>query len=65
MTDSSVTFKQAFAVLKQNSERLEEQQEPDIDQLMQIVEESMQAYKVCKQRIQVVQAALTQTFESE
>lgn len=65
MTDSSVTFKQAFAVLKQNSERLEEQQEPDIDQLMQIVEESMQAYEVCKQRIQVVQAALTQTFESE
>lgn len=65
MTDSSVTFKQAFAVLKQNSERLEEQQEPDIDQLMQIIEESMQAYKVCKQRIQVVQAALTQTFESE
>ena len=65
MTDSSVTFKQAFAVLKQNSERLEEQQEPDIDQLMQIVEESMQAYKICKQRIQVVQAALTQTFESE
>ena len=65
MTDSNVTFKQAFAVLKQNSERLEEQQEPDIDQLMQIVEESMQAYKVCKQRIQVVQAALTQTFESE
>ncbi|RZA02905.1 MAG: exodeoxyribonuclease VII [Moraxellaceae bacterium] len=65
MTDSNVTFKQAFAVLKQNSERLEEQQEPDIDQLMQIVEESMQAYKVCKQRIQVVQAVLTQTFESE
>ena len=65
MTDSSPTFKQAFAILKQNAERLEEQQEPDIDQLMAIVEESMKAYKVCKQRIKVVQEALTQTFDSE
>ncbi len=65
MTDSSPNFKQAFAILKQNAERLEEQQEPDIDQLMLIVEESMQAYKVCKQRIKVVQEALTQTFDSE
>lgn len=65
MTDSSPTFKQAFATLKQNAECLEEQQEPDIDQLMAIVEESMQAYKVCKQRIKVVQEALTQTFDSE
>lgn len=65
MTDSSPTFKQAFAILQQNAERLEEQQEPDIDQLMAIVEDSMQAYKVCKQRIKVVQEALTQTFDSE
>lgn len=65
MTDTTPTFKQAFAILKQNSERLEDQEEPDIDQLMLIVEESMQAYKVCKQRIKVVQEALAQTFDSE
>ncbi|ONG42267.1 exodeoxyribonuclease VII [Alkanindiges hydrocarboniclasticus] len=62
---STLDFKQAFAVLKQNAERLEAQQEPDLDQLMVIVEESMQAYKVCKQRIKAVQDALNQTFEHD
>ncbi|RYY77791.1 MAG: exodeoxyribonuclease VII small subunit [Moraxellaceae bacterium] len=61
----TIDFKQAFALLKQNAERLEDQQEPDLDQLMLIVEESMQAYKVCKQRIKAVQDALSQTFEHD
>lgn len=65
MTESVLNFKQAFDVLKQNAERLEDQQEPDIDQLMEIVEESMQAYKICKQRIKVVQEALSHSFEDE
>ncbi len=65
MTGSVLNFKQAFDVLKQNAEKLEDQQEPDIDQLMEIVEESMQAYKICKQRIKVVQEALTHTFNDE
>lgn len=63
--DSALDFKQAFALLKHNAERLEEQQEPDLDQLMLIVEESMQAYKVCKQRIKAVQDALNQTFVTD
>ena len=62
---ATIDFKQAFALLKQNAERLENQQEPDLDQLMLIVEESMQAYKVCKQRIKAVQEALNQTFEQD
>lgn len=62
---SSLDFKQAFAILRQNAERLEDQQEPDLDQLMVIVEESMQAYKVCKQRIKAVQDALNQTFDQD
>lgn len=62
---SVMDFKQAFAVLKQNAERLEDQQEPDLDQLMVIVEESMQAYRACKARIKAVQDALNQTFEHD
>lgn len=62
---AAVDFKQAFALLKQNAERLEDQQEPDLDQLMLIVEESMQAYKVCKQRIKAVQNTLNQMFEHD
>ncbi|XID75782.1 exodeoxyribonuclease VII small subunit [Alkanindiges sp. WGS2144] len=65
MTDSTPNFKQAFDTLKQNAATLEEQQEPDIDQLMVLIEESMQAYKICKQRIEAVQQALNRTFEGE
>lgn len=65
MSNLDLNFKQAFEVLKNNSRKLEEQDEPDIDQLMSIVEESMQAYKVCKSRIKAVQQALDATFASE
>lgn len=65
MTESAQSFKQAFEILKNNAAQLEQQQEPDIDQLMDIVNESMQAYNVCKQRIEAVQQALDATFEGD
>lgn len=65
MTESAQSFKQAFEILKQNAAQLEQQQEPNIDQLMDIVNESMQAYNVCKQRIEAVQQALDATFEGD
>lgn len=39
------------------------QEEPDIDNLMKIVEESMSAYKACKSRVDAVQQALNETFK--
>lgn len=65
MTESAQSFKQAFEILKQNAAQLELQQEPDIDQLMEIVNESMQAYTICKQRIEAVQQALDATFQAD
>ncbi len=41
---------------------LESQEEPDIDNLMKIVEESMTAYKASKSRVDAVQQALNETF---
>lgn len=38
-------------------------EEPDIDNLMKIVEESMTAYKACKSRVDAVQQALNETFK--
>lgn len=52
------TFKQAYGVLQQHAETLRNQQEPNIDDLLTIVTESVNAYKVCKQRIDAVEAAL-------
>ncbi|UBX53774.1 exodeoxyribonuclease VII [Acinetobacter pseudolwoffii] len=50
-------------ILKKNAELLESQEDPDIDNLMKIVEESMSAYKICKSRVDAVQVALNDTFK--
>lgn len=63
MTNETLSFKDGYEILKRNAEQLESQQEPDIDNLMKIVEESMTAYKACKSRIEAVQQALNDTFK--
>lgn len=51
-------FKEAYGVLSRHAQALRDQQEPNIDDLLSIVTESVDAYKVCKQRIDAVEAAL-------
>ncbi|OAL79178.1 exodeoxyribonuclease VII [Acinetobacter sp. SFB] len=63
MAKKELSFKQGYEILKKNVELLESQQDPDIDNLMKIVEESMAAYKACKSRIDAVQQALNETFK--
>ncbi len=52
------TFKEAYGVLSRHAQTLRNQQEPNIDDLLTIVTESVDAYKVCKERIDAVEAAL-------
>ena len=52
------TFKQAYGVLQQHARTLRDQEEPNIDDLLTIVTESVAAYKVCKDRIEAVEKAL-------
>ena len=61
--DNTLSFKEGYEILKRNAELLDAQQEPDIDNLMKIVEESMAAYKTCKTRVDAVQQALDDTFK--
>ena len=63
MSHDTLSFQEGYDILKKNAELLESQQEPDIDNLMKIVEESMQAYKACKSRVESVQNALNETFK--
>lgn len=63
MTKKELTFKDGYEILKKNAELLETQEQPDIDNLMKIVEESMNAYKACKSRVDAVQQALNETFK--
>ncbi|MBT2304567.1 hypothetical protein J7E70_29530 [Variovorax paradoxus] len=52
------SFRDAYGVLQQHAETLRDQAEPNIDDLLTIVTESVDAYKVCKERIDAVEAAL-------
>ena len=52
------SFKQAYGVLQRHAQTLREQREPSIDDLLTIVTESVEAYKVCQQRIEAVEKAL-------
>jgi exodeoxyribonuclease VII small subunit len=59
------TFEAAYHILKDNAASLQQQEEPNIDDLMTIVEESISAYKVCQTRIDAVQQALDAAFSDD
>lgn len=54
----SETFKKSYGVLQAHAQTLRKQSEPNIDDLLKIVEESVGAYKVCLARIDAVEKAL-------
>jgi exodeoxyribonuclease VII small subunit len=57
------TFKEAYGVLQKHAETLRDQQDPNIDDLLTIVTESVEAYNVCKDRIDAVELALKAALE--
>lgn len=59
---SETTFRQAYSVLQKHAETLRAQKEPNIDELLTMVTESVEAYKVCKTRIDAVSQALEQAL---
>jgi exodeoxyribonuclease VII small subunit len=59
---SERTFRDAYGVLQRHPETLRNQREPNIDDLLAIVTESVEAYKVCKIRIDAVEQALEQAL---
>ena len=55
---TTTSFKEAYGVLLKHSEALRQQREPNIDELLTVVEESVAAFKTCKARIAAVESAL-------
>lgn len=51
-------FNESFKILKENAEKLRNQDQLDIDALVPLVEDSTRAYKICKERIEAVKMAL-------
>ena len=58
MTVEATTFRQAYGVLQKHATTLRDQKDPNIDDLLSIVTESVVAYKVCQERIEAVEKAL-------
>lgn len=54
----TTSFRDAYGVLQRHAETLRDQREPNIDDLLNIVTESVEAYRVCKARIDAVEVAL-------
>lgn len=59
---SDTPFKQAWEVLNRHATTLRTQTEPNIDDLLGIVTESVQAYKVCISRVEAVEQALEEAL---
>lgn len=59
-----MTFREAYAALQQNAQILRDQTEPNIDDLLNIVTESVAAFKVCQARIDAVEKALEKALST-
>lgn len=55
-------FQDAYQILKNNADYLEKTEQLDIDNLVNVVEESLAAYRVCQSRIDAVETALKSAF---
>lgn len=60
---SETTFKEAWNVLQKHAQTLRNQSEPNIDDLLGIVTESVQAYKICQSRVEAVERALEEALK--
>ena len=60
---SETTFKEAWCVLQKHAQTLRNQSDPNIDDLLEIVTESVQAYKLCQSRVEAVERALEEALK--
>lgn len=61
----ATSFNKNYRILKETADWLAGQKEPDIDRLVPRVETAMKAYRICKDRLDQVQATLGQVFEPD
>lgn len=57
-------FQEAYNTLKANAHAIEHSDVLDIDALVATVEASIEAYKICLERIEAVEQALDKAFDS-
>jgi exodeoxyribonuclease VII small subunit len=58
VAEAQTGFNAAYKTLQSNADKLRRQDDLDIDSLVPIVQQSAEAYAICKARIAAVRAAL-------
>ena len=59
---NSPSFKEAYGILQRHAQTLREQKEPNIDDLLTIVMESVAAHNACQERLDAVEKALSEAL---
>lgn len=62
MTEETSNFKGHYDRLQKIAEGLRQQTEPDLDLLVQQVDQAMESYHFCKERIARVRGLLSEKF---
>lgn len=62
--EAQESFMQAFKEMDNVTNSLQSMKQPDVDAIIPLTEKGMQAYKICKSRIQLVEKYLA-SFEEE
>jgi exodeoxyribonuclease VII small subunit len=63
--EKSENFKENYEILNEIAKKLRTQEKPNIDELVPMMEQATQAYKLCKQRLESVKLALKEHLDKE
>ena len=64
MQQPPTTYREAFSFLKGTAEGMRNQEDPDIDELVVKVTDSVAAFKLCHKRINAVEAAIKEAIDA-
>ncbi|WP_127470894.1 exodeoxyribonuclease VII small subunit [Thiomicrorhabdus aquaedulcis] len=65
MSQAAESFKYNYAKLQEIAQKLSNNDDVDIDELVPMVDEATRAYQLCKSRIEAVETALSQRLDTE
>jgi len=65
MAENTETFKQHYGNLKSIAEKMRSQTEPDIDELLPLVDSALKSHGVCAERLATVKKMLDERFGAE